>query len=150
MLVGMLTPDTVKFRDVDAEPEHALTEVSEVALAVITGSKTETETVRAQPTLLVYVMDTVPEATPVTVPVVLAPATVATEALDVVHGDTAAGVAEPVRAMVPFLNTDSVPLTVGRAFTVPASVIVFKLTLLELTSIEPFTLPTAAEDAIRT
>lgn len=62
-----------------------------------------------------------PLATPVTSPVLLI---VATAVLEDVHGDTAAGVPEPVSCEVLPLQNVSVPLMVGFGLTVMLKVVV--------------------------
>lgn len=61
----------------------------------------------------------VPAATPVTTPVLLI---VATAVLDVVQGVVASGLAEPVKVVLLPTQVFSVPLIVGRGFTVKLAV----------------------------
>jgi hypothetical protein len=56
----------------------------------------------------------VPEVTPVTTPALV---TVATPVLEEVHGLTAAGVPDPVNAVVAPTQTLNVPVIVGKGFT---------------------------------
>ena len=70
------------------------------------------------PLLSLYVIMLVPAATPVTVPVVLAPLMVATVVEPEVQGLEAAAVPEPVNEVVPVPQTDKVPEMVGNVFSV--------------------------------
>ncbi len=60
-------------------------------------------------------MTAVPGFTPVTTPTLF---TVATAVFDEVHGLAAAGDPDPVNVVVEFLQTVSVPVITGNAFTV--------------------------------
>ena len=71
-------------------------------------------------------MTLVPAVTPVTTPVLL---TVATAGVADTHGLTAAGVAEPVKAVVLLIHTFKIPVIVGKAFTVTVAVMVQPLVL---------------------
>jgi hypothetical protein len=72
--------------------------------------------------LFVYVIVVVPEATPVTKPLLLI---VATEVLLLVHGLLVAGVPLPSKSVVASTHTVGVPLIVGKAFTVTTTSSVF-------------------------
>jgi hypothetical protein len=72
--------------------------------------------------LFVYVIVVVPEATPVTKPLLLI---VATEVLLLVHGLLLAGVPLPSKSVVDPTHTVVVPLIVGKAFTVTTTSSVF-------------------------
>ena len=68
----------------------------------------------------VYVIILVPVATPVTTPALF---TVATAGVPDTHGFTMAGVPDPVRVVVPPVQTANVPVIVGNAFTVTVTVL---------------------------
>jgi hypothetical protein len=72
------------------------------------------------------VITLVPGLTPVTTPALL---TVATPALEEVHGLTAAGVPEPVKVIVELLQTEFGPEIEGCGFTVTVAVLVQPLLL---------------------
>jgi hypothetical protein len=87
-----------------------------LSVPVIVGrALTVTVTVAAQPRLFVYVMMLVPAPTPVTTPVLLI---VATDVVPDTHGFVAAGVPDPVNAVVDPTQTVKVPEIVGEALTV--------------------------------
>jgi predicted AlkP superfamily pyrophosphatase or phosphodiesterase len=71
-------------------------------------------------------MVVVPAVIPVTNPVL---STVATAALEEVHGVVVDGAADPVNCVVEFTHTVGVPVIVGRALTVTTSVIKHPLVL---------------------
>lgn len=68
----------------------------------------------------------VPEAIPVTNPVLL---TVATAVFEDVHGVVADGVADPVNCVVEFTHAVKVPVMLGRALTVTTAVTMHPLVL---------------------
>jgi hypothetical protein len=80
---------------------------------------TVTVVVVMHPLLLVYVITLVPAETPVTRPVLF---TVATAGVAEIQGFEAAGVPEPVNCVVDPVQTMSVPVIVGNAFTVTVEV----------------------------
>ena len=69
----------------------------------------------------------VPAATPVTSPALLI---VATAGVAEVQGVVAFAVAEPIKAVVDPIQTDNVPVMVGKAFTVTVAVVVQPLLFL--------------------
>ena len=98
-----------------------------VNVPVIVGCAfTVTVAVFGQPLLLVYVIVVVPAAIPVTTPVLF---TVATPVLDDIHGLAAAGVPEPVNAVVDPTQTVNVPVIDGCALTVVVTVLEHPLLL---------------------
>ena len=85
---------------------------------------TVTIAVVVQPLLFVYVIVLVPPPTPVTTPALSIVATVAS--LEV-HAVGAAGVAEPIRPVVPPTHTVKPPVIIGVALTVSICVAVLPL-----------------------
>jgi predicted AlkP superfamily pyrophosphatase or phosphodiesterase len=71
-------------------------------------------------------MVVVPAVIPVTNPVL---STVATAALEEVHGVVVDGAADPVNCVVEFTHTVGVPVIVGRALTVTTAVTMHPLVL---------------------
>src|ERR1035437_9070007 len=113
--------------------------VQTFSVPVIVGSAfTVTVAVMVQPLLLVYVITLVPAETPVTNPVLL---TVATDGVADTHALDAAGVPEPVSCVVNPLQTFSVPVIVGSAFTVTVAVMVQPLLLVYVTTLVPAETP---------
>src|ERR1035437_6890390 len=113
--------------------------VQTFSVPVIVGSAfTVTVAVMVQPLLLVYVITLVPAETPVTNPVLL---TVATDGVADTHALDAAGVPEPVSCVVNPVQTFSVPVIVGSAFTVTVAVMVQPLLLVYVTQLVPAETP---------
>ena len=113
-MVAAAVPDPVSCV---VEPAHT------VSVPVIVGKAlTVTVAVILHPLLLVKVITLVPAATPVTRPVVL---TVATVVVAETQGEVAAAVPEPVNWVVDPTQTVSVPVIVGKAFTVTAVLALF-------------------------
>ena len=102
-------------------------EIHAVKFPVIVGNAlTITDAVILHPLELVYVIIVVPALTPVTTPAVL---TVATEVFEAPHGLVAAGVPDPVNALVEPTQILTVPVIVGNALTVSVAVILQPLEL---------------------
>jgi hypothetical protein len=97
----------------------AQTDCGAPALAV-GAAFTVTVAVILQPLLFVYVIMVVPPATPVTTPAL---DTVATVGVAETQGLVAAGVPDPVKVVVEPEQTVSVPVIVGKVFTVTVAVI---------------------------
>src|ERR1035437_7897558 len=113
--------------------------VQTFSVPVIVGSAfTVTVAVMVQPLLLVYVITLVPAETPVTNPVLL---TVATDGVADTHALDAAGVPEPVSCVVNPVQTFSVPVIVGSAFTVTVAVMVQPLLLVYVITLVPAETP---------
>jgi len=99
-----------------------------VKIPVIVGKAlTVTVAVLEHPLLSLYVITLVPAATPVTVPVVLTPLTVAVLVVAEVQGLLLAAVPDPVKVVVPIPQIVNVPEMVGNALTATVAVLLHPL-----------------------